>query len=95
VTQGSRPRIGMDPCALGHPCMEALRKRYDVVSMDGLPDLVLSARASFFDPSWWDDPRLVEAALRRVRVPRGGKRRREPVQAALRVQSKLPAAGLP
>ena len=32
------------------------------------PDLIMSHRARFFDPEWWSDPKLVEAALKRARV---------------------------
>lgn len=32
------------------------------------PDLILSTKARYFEPEWFEDPKLVEAALKRARA---------------------------
>jgi len=32
------------------------------------PDLIMSTKARYFEPDWWADPKLVEAALKRARA---------------------------
>lgn len=36
--------------------------------IEGAPDLILSTKARYFEPEWWSDPKLVEAALKRARA---------------------------
>ncbi len=33
-----------------------------------VPDLILSTKARYFEPEWFSDPKLVEAALKRARA---------------------------
>lgn len=59
--------ILVDPEMIDHPAVQALHKKYNFDVLSGTT-MILSRYASYFDPAWWDDPRLVEAALKRVRL---------------------------
>lgn len=41
---------------------------------DTPPDLILSEKARYFDPDWYSDPKLVEAALKRARAEKRAKK---------------------
>jgi hypothetical protein len=53
-----------------------LPESVEVFSTDAWPatDIVLSKRAHYFADEWWDDPKLIEAALKRARAGRRGKK---------------------
>jgi len=59
--------ILVDRKSLTHPAVQALQEKYEIGVLGGT-ETILSQYASYFDPAWWDDPRLVEAALKRVRA---------------------------